>query len=233
MSVQAISWAMAQRAGSPSAKLLLMVMANSHTVAGSFFPSHGYLAEQTEMSRSSVKRHLAKLEEQGLIRIRNRKRASGAKTSNEYELVVPEGLYEGMVQSDPSPQVNLTHGTVQSEPSSYSRSLFSSLPAWVDLDLIDEWLQHRKELRKPVTPTAANRMIASLERAESQGHDPMELLATSIEKGWQAPYIPKTPKQENPNAAANRSGNGRSSARQTRSERLAEQCQEYLGDLGL
>jgi hypothetical protein len=113
------------------------------------------------------------------------------------------------------------------------KELFPSLlPAWADADLLNEWLQHRKELRKKPTPTAVYRMMASLQKAHDMGHDPMKLLAESIERGWQAPYIPKHPPQEKSNAAADRSRNGHG-RRLTRSERLAQQCEDYLAGLNL
>lgn len=69
MSHKATNWAIQQRGLEPATKLLLWHLSdchNSHT--GRCDPSQERLAEECEMGRASVNRHLVKLEEKGLIR---------------------------------------------------------------------------------------------------------------------------------------------------------------------
>lgn len=72
MSHKATNWAIQQRGLKPATKLLLWFLADCHNPALGCFPSQEYLAENAEMSRSTVNLHLQKLEEMKLIeRVQN------------------------------------------------------------------------------------------------------------------------------------------------------------------
>lgn len=66
------------------------------------------------------------------------------------------------------------------------------LPDWMPEELWGEWQQHRKEMKKPVTPTSAKRLLISLEQAKAQGHNPVALLEEAITRSWLAPVIPQS-----------------------------------------
>ena len=69
MSHDATNWAIKQRGLDPATKLLLWQLADRHNKdTGRCDPSQERLAADCEMSRASINRHLAKLEEAGLIR---------------------------------------------------------------------------------------------------------------------------------------------------------------------
>lgn len=83
-------WALEQRAGNSSRKLLLVqlaIMAESNT--GTCWPSQRRLAEWCECSERSARLHLRSLEAAGLIDSRPRRRPNGSQTSNEYLLLAP------------------------------------------------------------------------------------------------------------------------------------------------
>ena len=67
MSHAATNWAIQQRGLDPAVKIVLWHLADCHNPAQGCFPTQKYLAENAELSRASVNRHLAALEAKGLI----------------------------------------------------------------------------------------------------------------------------------------------------------------------
>ena len=64
------------------------------------------------------------------------------------------------------------------------------LPAWLDAELWADFLQHRIELGKPLTPTAERRCLRKLERWHADPEvDAMQQLEHSIEMGWRGLYL--------------------------------------------
>jgi len=86
MSVEALHWALSQRKLKPSAWIVLIKLADRHNPDFGCFPSTQRIAEDCNMSRMSVTRHLNELELMGLIRRENREKETGEKTSNMYHL---------------------------------------------------------------------------------------------------------------------------------------------------
>lgn len=68
MSHAATNWAIQRRGLPPITKILLWHLADCHNPVAGCFPTQEYLADQCEISRASVNRHLSDLEESGLIR---------------------------------------------------------------------------------------------------------------------------------------------------------------------
>ena len=68
MSHQATSWAFQLRGLKPSAKLVLLALADCHNPAQGCYPSQAFLADACELNRDTVNVHLAALEAAGLIR---------------------------------------------------------------------------------------------------------------------------------------------------------------------
>ena len=68
MSHRATNWAIQQRGLKPATKLVLWYLCDRHNPDYGCFPSQQQLAEDAEMSVSSLNEHLAKLEAMGLIR---------------------------------------------------------------------------------------------------------------------------------------------------------------------
>lgn len=67
MSFQAVTWAIGQRAGSPSAKATLWSIANYANENWCAWPSQRLICEESEQSPDSVQKRLPELEERGLI----------------------------------------------------------------------------------------------------------------------------------------------------------------------
>jgi len=65
------------------------------------------------------------------------------------------------------------------------------LPAWLDPELWDEFLRHRKALKKPMTDYAQILAFKLLERFKTAGHDPQASIEQSIFNGWQGLFEPR------------------------------------------
>lgn len=57
-------------------------------------------------------------------------------------------------------------------------------PDFLDSQLWNDFKQHRKELGKPLTPTAERRLLIKLERMKNEGQNIHKAIETSIECGW-------------------------------------------------
>jgi hypothetical protein len=79
------------------------------------------------------------------------------------------------------------------------------LPDWLPAEVWADWIDHRKAIRKAMSPKAAQLSIRSLDRLRGIGHDPCAVIENAIEKGWQGLYDPTggrgPPKPIKPNAA--------------------------------
>ena len=62
------------------------------------------------------------------------------------------------------------------------------LPTWLNKQAWEEWVQHRQEIKKPLTPLAAKKSIDVLEAHQSQQR---EIINTSISRGWTGLFPPK------------------------------------------
>lgn len=85
MSWHAVSWAKAQRTGSPSAKVTLLVLAEYCNADGECWPSRETIAEDTEQSVDTVDRRLRELEAAGFI-IKVKRRSGSYQATSVYRL---------------------------------------------------------------------------------------------------------------------------------------------------
>ena len=115
MSVQAMTWAWQQDL-EPVDKLVLLALANrSNHETGVCFPGQQLLAQECSMSDRTVRRHLKRLEELGLIERRARMRGEGrGRTSDEYRIAYfqPDNLSG---RSRPTGQTETTNRTNQDD----------------------------------------------------------------------------------------------------------------------
>lgn len=89
MSWQATAWAERQVTGSPSRKVLLLVLANYADEFGICWPSQEVLAKGTEQSLDTVQRQLRRLAEMGLIAVAVRPQGRGRWPGRTYKLNMP------------------------------------------------------------------------------------------------------------------------------------------------
>lgn len=93
MSGQALIWAANVRGLAPATKIVLIQLAERHNKdTGRCDPYIQKLAEDCEMSRASLMRHLATLEELGFITRVSQGLENGGRSSNQYDLHMPEAI---------------------------------------------------------------------------------------------------------------------------------------------
>ena len=63
--------------------------------------------------------------------------------------------------------------------------LISQLPDYIDSNLWSDFIQHRKEIRHKLTPTATKYLLIRLSTFHNQGIDVNLCITQSIENGWQ------------------------------------------------
>jgi len=86
MSWQATAWAVRQKTGSSSRKVLLLVLANYADEFGICWPSQEALKAETEMSEDTIQRQSKVLKELGLVKIVRRRRKDGTWPALLYQL---------------------------------------------------------------------------------------------------------------------------------------------------
>ncbi|QXH68591.1 helix-turn-helix domain-containing protein [Pseudomonas asgharzadehiana] len=87
MSMDLMVKAMKTKVGNPLRKLVLVKLADNASDQGECWPSYQHIADQCEIDRSTVRRHIRKLAEQGLLRVENRDGPKG-NSSNLYFLTL-------------------------------------------------------------------------------------------------------------------------------------------------
>ena len=68
------------------------------------------------------------------------------------------------------------------------------LPDFIDAELFANFIQHRKEIKKPLTPHARDLIIKKLSDFNSRGLDANKALENSIINGWQGVFEPRSNK---------------------------------------
>ena len=86
MSWQATAWAVRQKTGSSSRKVLLLVLANYADEYGICWPSQEVLKAETEMSEDTIQRQSKVLKELGIVKIVRRRRKDGTWPALLYQL---------------------------------------------------------------------------------------------------------------------------------------------------
>lgn len=97
MSLEAMSWALQQKTGATSLKLVLLLLANRHNAdTGQCNPSIAKIASETEISPRQVKRILKDLADGGFLTIEEKTRDNGSQSANQYTLHMSPGGVMGV-----------------------------------------------------------------------------------------------------------------------------------------
>jgi hypothetical protein len=100
MSFQAVTWAIAQRAGGPSGKAVLWSIANYANDMGCAWPSQQTIVEESEQSADSVQRRIPDLVDRGLVR-RIPLRFQGRKTVDFFILATSPHFAASLAEIEP------------------------------------------------------------------------------------------------------------------------------------
>lgn len=204
MSMELMVKAMKVKVGNPLRKLVLIKMADNANDMGECWPSYQHIADQCEIDRSTVRKHIKHLESQRLLSIESREGPKG-NSSNLYRLSLSNPVGQNSLPVGPesiggcfgpTPPV----GPESTRTSHYFESVkntvadapvhtkakapkfdpLSAKPENVDAQVWADWCRHRKEIRKPLTATTCAQQAKKL-----AGHQaPNQVLKTSIANGW-------------------------------------------------
>ena len=197
MSFQAMTWATEQTCGSAAAKLVLLMLANhSNGHTGQCNPRHKRLAVECDMTVDTLKSHLKKLESLGFIKIVPQY-TEGVQLPNQYILNLgggggenyPEGRGNSYVDGGGknSPPNNQEVKTVTKPKTS---TVFV-LPDWIPLESWDALMEVRKAAKAQGTDYAKKLLVNQLAKYKASGHDPVDIINTSIRNSWKDVYEPK------------------------------------------
>ena len=207
MSMELMVKAMKTKVGNPLRKLVLIKLADNANDVGECWPSYQHIADQCEIDRSTVRRHIKHLEEQRLLKIENRDGPKG-NSSNLYLLTLggvgtestPVGPKSTGVGTPPTPPVGpeSTRTSHSFEPviepverpvaKAPSRTKAKAVkfdpltakPCNVSDSAWADWCQHRKEIRKSLTATTCAKQAKTL----AGHHDADAVINQSISNGW-------------------------------------------------
>ena len=208
MSNLALTWAFNQNTKKSTAKLILIKLADQANDEGRCWPSIRWICKHTELSERSVQNGLRWLEQFGFIdTIFRYDKENEINLTNVYRLKIDETMLGGgransAPVGQPLPQGRAgrapgvgqdVHPNPKVKPSikPTASSMKDTLPEWVDKDSWSEWVQHRHEIRKPLTPLSAKKCLALLSDYRDRQK---EIINNSIVNGWQGLWAPKSAK---------------------------------------
>lgn len=169
MSSECLFWAVKAEIGHAHRKLILIALADIANEKRQCWPSHEYLCRTAECSRSSVIRQLKELEDAGLITTTQRT-DKNLKQSNIYTLHPNVSERHIDVSDRHRGSVTVTHNTLIDTPIKHICS------NWED------WVTHRKQMRKPLTEKTIKLQTKFLEKFDEETR--VKIIEQSIFKGW-------------------------------------------------
>lgn len=156
---------------------------------GQFITGRFQGAEQCNMKPSTFRDQISKLKALSNLDI---------KSDNKKTLitVVNWGLYqfneaESDTKSDNKPTTNRHRQEVKNERKNNRGFSFDEIQYPVELENIEgfketykDWYEHRKQIKKPLTPKAVNLQLNQLTKFLEKGNNPIEVIEKSISNGW-------------------------------------------------
>ena len=212
MSIRATAWAWTTQAA-PTAKLVLLALADFADESGYCWPRVSVLVEMTGLSERAVRTAITALTAAGLLIT---DRAVGRGNSSRYVLSInldPEKVREMQVLRDMEKvqqvpekvhllpeKVHVVPEKVQELHPEPSRTIKNhqeppkgrsapapvmQLPEWLPGDAWADFCRHREAIgKKGWTQQAAELSIRELGKLNADGHDPRTVIEQSIANGW-------------------------------------------------
>jgi hypothetical protein len=184
--------------------LTLLALADWSDDEGLSFPSIASLAKKTRLSSSQARRNVHALINSGYVNVVGNKYGGGSGSSRRYKIVL--SLLAPSMHASPSVVarggVNAQHDshlcTITTSPHasltiiepSLSKAGFE-LPDWVPKTEWSAFVDHRKKLKKELTPYSMNLAVKQLQKIVDEGHKPEDVINESILRGWRSFYAPK------------------------------------------
>ena len=192
MSMLMIVKAMNTRVGNPLRKLVLIKLCDNANDHGECWPSHQHIADQCEISKSSVKNHIKKLSEMGFLSIEHREGPKG-NSSNMYQISLnsvagdnPGGAGDNPVGgAGDNPRTSHSIEPVK-EPVKEPKEKLD----WSATQMSDEQISEIKKLRRsakaPITQRVINQLAIQFELSRKRGFSNDDILNEWSVKGWRS-----------------------------------------------
>jgi phage replication O-like protein O len=112
---------------------------------------------------------------------------TGTKKSPNRDSKVPE---RGRIS--PQTRTHKRQDTFTKDTNTKNKGLdLSVVPGWLNAKTVEDFIDHRRAIKKPMTQVALTRLINKLDNFRVQGIDPVACLDESIVNGWQGVFPPK------------------------------------------
>lgn len=170
---------------------------------GSIFPAVKTIAKKTRQSERTIQRHLRKLEDLGIIYVIEEARADfpthygiNLNILCEFEPVYPISRRRGDNKTPPDSndikKVLPVTRSVNDPLVLFNIPNRSHLPKWFDEEAWELWVQHRKEIRKKLTPLAADLLLKNIFKISVETKlSMMEIVKYNIAQGYQGIFPPR------------------------------------------
>lgn len=139
------------------------------------------------MGKKAIENALNKLRDEGLIEWERNFNPENKHDSTRYFRLTCEGYSEipqrGTSVSPKGELVNRTdiNTDINTDIKTKAKKVQADLPEWLDLQAWGNWVQHRREIKKPLTSAAIKLQLNLLERNKFTH---AEIIKQSIQNGW-------------------------------------------------
>jgi hypothetical protein len=197
---------------SPTQKAVLISLADQANDQGVCWPAISTIGDRTCLSERAVRNALRDLESAGLIESQHRGGTSSCYVITPRHDVPPRHEMPPRQEVPPTPARGAPHpGTTcrsprhdvppnRKEPSENRKGTKSKgadaplvvVPDWIPGEAWSDFVSHRKSIRKPLTPKAAELAIRTLDELRAKGQHPTAVIEQSIAAGWTGLFPLKT-----------------------------------------
>lgn len=186
MSMRLMVEVMGLKLGSPLKKLVLLKLADNANDKGECWPSYGHIADQCEIGKSTVRKHVKELEDMGFLKVENRKGPKG-NTSNLYHIIAhpvsPDST--GCITSEHTPvspdSTGISH--IESVKETVNETVW---PPYITKEIESEIKSLRKAAKAPLTDRSKKMLIKQLDLAIQSGYTIDQCMDVWSISGWRS-----------------------------------------------
>lgn len=201
----------------PTQKAVLISLADNANDQGYCWPSIATISQRTCFGKTAVIEAIKWLEEGGylsaerhngrhtayLLNLSNLsvcRTGSGNAPVRETDMTCPaDGPHLSASRTTPVRQTDTNHKepsltVIKSNRHKRAQAPAVELPEWLPEKNWGEWLEHRRLIKKPMSPLAEKLAIDGLTKFRARGLDPVHVIHNAIVNGWQGLYAPSVDK---------------------------------------
>ena len=203
MSMDLMVKAMKAKVGNPLRKLVLIKLADNASDSGECWPSYQHIADQCEIAKSTVRKHIKQLADSGFLTVTNRKGPKG-NSSNIYTLTLcrqiaspipldSTGMPSDSTRGMPSDGTGISHSSepvnepLKTKGKKSAQKLkfdFSCWPGMPSDQTLADWMAMRKRQNADVRQTVINRLAKQLQAAVGVGYSVDDCMAECVTRNW-------------------------------------------------